>query len=375
MSKKTILPAHSADEELPRRFYILNAVVAVVLMAAIFISIYQFGAEAWHGRRQVALIISGTKNQVGWNSSHYLAVKNVCTELDFDLIVKENVLPTYEECKKAVDEAAARGAVIILLPNGCHLYDLEKFEKDYPKITFCTIETISALWSSGSYSILSYEVSYMAGILAGLHTKTNKIGYIAPFIDPEINQGINAFAIGAQRVNPNIEVLVNWTGGWDKPSSEEQAVQNLKAEHVDFLAYHQNGETIPNTAERAGIDFIAFNEVYPSNTRCIASITIDWKRMYKDLITYYRRNNLGGAYGFGLSNQMVDLKVSDRITKREQVLLDTARWEIENGRIIFAGEIFDRNGVQRCTANESISFQSLQKNMNWLVRGVKVIGN
>ena len=97
--------------------------------------------------------------------------------------------------------------------------------------------------------------------------------------------------------------------------------------------------------------------------------------MYKDLITYYRRNNIGGAYGFGLSNQMVDLKVTDKITKREQVLLDTARWEIENGRIIFAGEIFDRNGVQRCTANESISFQSLQKNMNWLVRGVKVIGN
>ena len=375
MDKRKIIPIHSADEELPNRFYILNAIVTVVLIVAIFISISQFGAAAWHGRRQVALIISGTKNQVGWNSSHYLAVKSVCDDLDYDLIVKENVLPTYEECKKAVDEAAARGAIIILLPNGCHLYDLEKFEKDYPKITFNTIETISALWSSGSYSILSYEVSYLAGILAGLHTKTNKIGYIAPFIDPEINQGINAFAIGAQRVNPNVEILVNWTGGWDKPSSEEQAVQNLKAEHVDFLTYHQNGDTVPNTAERTGINFIAFNEVYPSNTCCIASIMIDWKSMYRDLITFYRRNGFGGVHGFGLSNQMVDLKITHNVTKREQVLLDTARWEIENGRIIFSGEIFDRNGLQKCAANESISFQSLRKDMNWLVRGVRVIGN
>ena len=375
LDKRKIMPIHSADEELSRRFYILNAVVAVVLMAAIFISIYQFGAEAWHGRKQVALIISGEKNQIGWNSSQYLAVKSVCDELDYDLIVKENILSTYAECKEAVDEVAARGANIILLPNGCHRYDVEEFEKDYPKITFFSIESISALWSSGSYSILAYEASYLSGILAGLHTKTNKIGFIAPFVDSEVNQGINAFAIGAQRVNPNIEILVNWTGGWDKPSIEEQAVQNLKAEHVDILTYHQNSDTIPKVAERTGIDFIAFNAVYPSNARCIAALTIDWKTMYKDLLTFYHSNNIKGVYGFGISSQLTDLKILSDITRRERVLLDTAIWEIENGRSIFSGEIFDRTGVQKCAANESISFQSMQKNMNWLVRGVRVVGN
>ena len=102
---------------------------------------------------------------------------------------------------------------------------------------------------------------------------------------------------------------------------------------------------------------------------------IDWKSMYRDLITFYRRNGFGGVHGFCLSNQMVDLKITHNVTKREQVLLDTARWEIENGRIIFSGEIFDRNGVQRCAANEAISLLSLQNNMNWLVKGVRIVGN
>ena len=372
---RKISPARSADEVLSRRFYILNVFVAVLLMFAILISISFFGAEAWHGRRQIALILSGERSQVGWNSSQYLAVKGVCDQLDCDLIVKENTLPTYSECKAAVDDVAARGASIVLLPNGCHRYDVEKFEKDYPKVAFFSIESISALWSTGSYSILAHEVSYLSGILAGLHTKTNKIGFIAPFVDSEVNQGINAFAIGAQRVNPNVEVLVSWTGGWDKPTIEEQAVQNLKAEHVDVLTYHQNSDTIPKAAERTGVDFIAYNAVYPSNAHCIAALTIDWKAMYRDLMTFYHSNNIKGAHSAGLSSQMTDLKILSDITRRERVLLDTAIWEIENGRSIFSGEIFDRNGVRRCAANESISFQSLQKNMNWLVKGVRVIGN
>ena len=375
MSKSNKIEKPSIDEELSRRFYILNAIVAVILMAAIFISISQFGAEAWQARRQFALVIPGKKDQPGWNKSQYLAAKSTCEELNFDLVIRENVSSNADVCRKTVDELSKRGINAIMFANGCLLNSIRDFEKIYPKISFSTIESISALHSGGKYSILSFEASYLAGILAGLHTKTNKIGYVAPFMEPEINQGINAFTLGIQRVNPNAEVLVSWTGNWDNPESEEQSVQSLKANHVDFLTYHQNGETVPNTCERVGINFVAFNEVYPSNTCCIASIKIDWQKVYMDFIRYKNTAEVNGNFAFGIKQQMVHFEVLKKISKREQVLLDTALWEIENGRLIFAGEIFDRNGVQRCAANESISLQSLQKNMNWLVKGVRVLGN
>ena len=365
----------STDEELSRRFYILNAIVAIILLAAIFVSISQFGAEAWHGRRQIALVIPGEKNQQGWNRSQYLAAKNSCDELNYDLIIRENISPDVDLCRKTVDELSKRGINNIIFSNGCLLKNIAEFEKSYPKISFCTIESISVLNTNGRYSILSFEASYLAGILAGLHTKTNKIGYVAPFTNSEINQGINAFTLGVLRVNPNAEVLINWTGSWNNPLSEEQAVQNLKAAQVDFLIYHQNAETVPNACARLGINFVAFNEVYSNNPRCLAAIKINWNEAYRNLIKYKEAYELKSNYAFGINQGLVEFEIIGNLNKREKVLLDMAKWEIKNGRIIFSGEIFDRNGVQRCAVNEAISLKSLQENMNWLIKGVRIVGS
>jgi len=365
-----------ADDYLTRRFYRLNFCVTVVLVLAIFVSVYQFGYQTWQVQRQVALIIPGVKESEGWDRSQYLAVKSVCEESGFSLVLRENVPSDYASCKKVVDELSKGGATTICFTNGCKLSDLKDFEKLYPRISFCTIESISALWTGGSYSILSFEGSYLAGILAGLHTKTNKIGYVAPFLDSEVNQGINAFTVGVQRVNPDAEVLLDWTGSWDNSASEEQAVQNLKAQSVDVLTYHQNGATVPNTAERAGIYFIAFNEVYPSHNYCLASIKIDWQKVYGDMIRYRKGLHIGSTFhsAFGVSSRMVDFAVSEKLSTREKVLIETAKWELKNGRIIFSGDIFDRNGVKKCSADEILGFYKVKKNMDWLIKGVRIVG-
>ena len=374
------------DDKMTRRFYLLNVSVTVVLLFAILISVYQFGSQAWHGQNQVALIIPGAKENLGWDRSQYLALKTICEESDTSLVLRENVSADYASCKKVVDELARLGIQQIIFTNGCKLSNLENFEKAYPKIYFCTIETISALWTTGRYSILSFEGSYLAGILAGLHTKTNHIGYVAPYSDSEVNQGINAFTMGVQRVNPDAEVLLAWTNSWDNSANEEQAVQSLKARRVDVLTYHQNGDTVPKIAERTGIYFIAYNESYPNNKFCLASIKFDWKKVYGDLVIYERRHsesstsnisyangNRNTKHAYGLAKNVVSFETSDKITTREKVLLDTAKWEINHGRVIFSGDIFDRNDVRKCSANESISFQKLQSDMNWLIKGVKIV--
>ena len=179
-----------------------------------------------------------------------------------------------------------------------------------------------------------------------------------------------------QRVNPNAQVLLHWTGDWNNPTNEEQAVQSLKSEHVDILTYHQNGATIPNAAERAGIPFIAFNETYPSHSYCLAAISINWKSAYLDILRRYRRQSSYANYGAGIAQNMVDVElVSPNATSKEKVLLNTAKWEIQHGRLIFSGEIYDRYGVKRCGENEAISLQYLQNDMNWLVKGVRIVGN
>lgn len=366
---------NSVDAVLSRRFYILNTCVTIVLLAAIFISINQFGTKAWTGWYQVALIIPGEKDRLGWDRSQYLAMKNICDALDYDFILRENVAIDYASNEKVVAELARRGVKNIYITSGLKLSDVKRLEKKYPQINFCTIEIVSVLWSSGNYSILYFEGSYLAGILAGLHTQTNKVGYIAPYADAEVNQGINAFTMGVKRVNPDAEVLLNWTNDWDNSMSEEQAVQNLKAARVDVLTYHQNSDTVPNACKRLGMNFIAFNEVYPQNKYCLASIKIDWKKVYNDLMTNRISYAVNSQNTYGVAQGVVNLEIAGKISTREKVFVETAKREIERGRIIFAGDIFDRDGVKKCSAGEAISFKSLQKNMNWLVKGVRIVGN
>ena len=72
---------------------------------------------------------------------------------------------------------------------------------------------------------------------------------------------------------------------------------------------------------------------------------------------------------------MVDLITANKLSTRERVLIETAKWELKHGRIIFNGDIFDRNGIKRCSANETMGFYKLKKDMTWLIKGVKIVGS
>ena len=57
----------------------------------------------------------------------------------------------------------------------------------------------------------------MAGMVAGLTTKTDRIGMIGSHPIPEIIRHINAFTLGAKQVNPRAQVQVLWVNSWFDP--------------------------------------------------------------------------------------------------------------------------------------------------------------
>jgi basic membrane protein A len=59
----------------------------------------------------------------------------------------------------------------------------------------------------GNYFGRMYQARYLSGIVAGLKTETNNIGYVGAFEIPEVVRGLNAFTLGVQSVNP--EAVVN----------------------------------------------------------------------------------------------------------------------------------------------------------------------
>ncbi|MBQ1509984.1 MAG: BMP family ABC transporter substrate-binding protein [Selenomonadaceae bacterium] len=365
----------SKDELLAKRFFRLNACVTVVLLAAIVISVFQFGAAAWEKQQQIGLVLVGSKEDAGWNRAQYQGMQAACKMLGFELLLQENIREDEESCRTAVRELVERRAKVIFLANLKSLRNIGEIVKEYPNVQFFSTEMGLSASEIKRYAVRYIEPCYLAGILAGMRTKSGRIGYVAPYPSPESYQAINAFAIGVQRVKPDAQVLLVWAGGWENQANGEQAVRDFKAASVDVMAYFQEGETIPVAAERAGIYFISMYERYPSNPYELAAIQVDWKKAYSDLLRQQLRQFDRAAYWATILDRTVDIEpVKPALSARERAMFETEHWEIQHGKMVFAGEIYDRNGIRRCGADESISNQSLLQ-MNWLVKGVRVLGN
>ena len=368
----------STDEQLSRRFYRLNAVISVVLLIAIAVSISQFGRESWGHADHIGFIMAGAKEDPGWNRAQATGIREACQWYGYDLMLRENVPVTAQDLRKTVRELADRGAKTIFFTNAYPAEEVESLAMTYPRIRFHGIDEVPHADNVRQYSVRYIELRYLSGLLAGLHTRTNRIGYVAPFACPEVNQGINAFALGVQKVNPEAQIFLVWTGDWHNPTGEEQAVHTLKAVQTDVLTYHQDSSIIPETAERTGMDFISYHESYPDMRCFLAGIKTHWGMVYRDILG--RRGNQlphereGVSWG-GFTQGRTDLELSkEKLTMRERAVLETERYALLHGKLVFTDEIYDRNGVLRCGAKEAISGEYLRTKMDWLVRGVNVIG-
>ena len=95
---------------------------------------------------------------------------------------------------------------------------------DYPDIAF--------IFGSGggpanpNFSVFDnwiHEPAYLAGMLAGGLTQSGTIGVVGGVPVPEVNRITNAFIMGAQAVNPEVETKVSFINSWFDPAAAKEA--------------------------------------------------------------------------------------------------------------------------------------------------------
>ena len=106
----------------------------------------------------------------------------------------------------------------------------------YPDVAFEWATGIAPTDNMGIYYGAGEQSNYLAGMSAGAATESNIIGFVAPFPIPEVIRHINAYALGAQSVNPDAVVKVVWVNSWFDPTNERQAADSLIASGADVIA-------------------------------------------------------------------------------------------------------------------------------------------
>jgi basic membrane lipoprotein Med (substrate-binding protein (PBP1-ABC) superfamily) len=131
---------------------------------------------------------------------------------------------------------------------------IKQIQDTYPNVLFAHSGGGGTSLGKNSVHVwdLVYEATYLEGMIAGMMTKTNVIGFVGSFPSEEVNEEANAYIRGAKDVNPDVKAKVTFINSWYDPDKAKEAAVAQIAAGADFIL-----PTIPGaygTMEEAGIN-------------------------------------------------------------------------------------------------------------------------
>ena len=281
------------------------------------------------------------------------------------------------DAERVIRDLAVNGYKLIFTPSFGYMEPTLKVAQEFPDVKF---ESITGYKTAPNVAVANaryYEGRYLAGIAAGRMTKTNIAGYVAGFAIPEVLQGINAFTLGMQSVNPKAEVKVVWLNTWFDPTLERDAAMTLFNQNVDVVAFHTASSAVMAAAQERGKLAVA----YHSDMRKIApdaqivAVTHQWGQYYTRRAQAVLDGSWkpGSVWG-GVKEGMIKVDgFGTEVPKAVQQEVLARQKDIATGKLhpFHAGKaVLDNEGKEVIAKGQTLSDEQILK-MNWLVQGVQ----
>jgi basic membrane protein A and related proteins len=111
-----------------------------------------------------------------------------------------------------------------------------------PDNNFAIVDSVVEKPNVASITFKEHEGSFLVGVVAGLTTKTNKIGFVGGMEIPLIEKFESGFLAGVKAVNPNATVEVQYAGAFDQADKGKAIASSMYASGIDVI-YHAAGAT------------------------------------------------------------------------------------------------------------------------------------
>jgi basic membrane protein A and related proteins len=241
------------------------SISCTVILCALLLAVLA-GAEGVAGANNssgeselnVTLLDFGPVGDHGWTYEAHMGASEMAHKLSFvNLSERENAAGP--DASQILREYANNGAKLIF----CHSYNfidaIKEVAPEYPDVVFMWGGGTEKLApNAGVYYERIYEAQYLAGIVAGNMTKTEKIAFVAALPTSQVIIGINAFAKGVASTNPRAKVYVEWIGDWYDPGKERAVALSLISKGCDVITHWSDSDATGQTADEMGIYFISF---------------------------------------------------------------------------------------------------------------------
>ncbi|WP_461210264.1 BMP family ABC transporter substrate-binding protein [Desulfocurvus sp. DL9XJH121] len=330
-------------------------------------------APATGEETKVGFIYVAPVGDAGWSFAHDKARQEVEAMPGVTTSYVESV-PEGADAERVILNMARKGFKVIFATSYGYMDPMFKVAADFPDVAFMHCSGYKTAANMSAYFGRMYEARYLSGMVAGAMSKSGKLGYVAAFPIPEVIRGANAYALGAQAVNPKAEVRVVWTKTWYDPAKEKEAAKSLLDVGCDIIAQHQDSPGPQEAAAERGVYSVGYNTDMTSfapKAHLTAPIW-NWAPFYKNAVTKILAGTWQhGSFWPGLAEGIVDLApYGDMVPQDVRGKVEAKKKEIIEGKYkVFTGPVFAQDGKQK-VADGMVADDEALLGMTWFVKGV-----
>ena len=164
---------------------------------------------------KIAFIYEKTISSSAWTYGHELGRLHLeevfaddVTTMYFENVTKDNV-------REVMEEAIEAGCNLIFTTTPTFVQASVKMAIEHPSVRIMNCSLNTSHRYIRTYYTRLHEAKFLMGAIAGSMAKNNKILYVADYPIYGTIAQINAFAIGAQMINPHVQIYLEWSSKKD----------------------------------------------------------------------------------------------------------------------------------------------------------------
>lgn len=319
---------------------------------------------------KIAFIHAKTAETSSWTYGHELG--RMYLEQVFGSKVKtvafEHV-DTEEKTAEALDAAIAEGCNLIFTTASPMINPSVKAAIQHPEIRVFNCSVNMSYTSVCTYYGKMYESKFLMGALAASMSREDSLGYIADYPIYGTIANINAFALGARMINPDIQVYLEWArvkGAEPQKRFEERGIRFISGE--DMIT--------PKSATR---EYGLYQKEADGTVVNLATPMWHWGKFYEKIVdlTCHGAGDAKGMkgkqainYWLGLSAEVIDVICSQNLPHGTNRLITFLKKSICAGSFQpFDGIIYSQEGIVQSSEDMHMTPENIVT-MNWLAENV-----
>lgn len=286
---------------------------------------------------KIVLILPGPINDQGWNAAAYEGLQQVKKELGIEMEYIEGVP---QEDFESTFKYYGRKKYDLVIAHGIQFFDTaKKIGPEYPDTFYMVINgEEGVLPNVGGISIREWEGGYIAGILAGMQTKTRSLGAIGSYQYPVIKATLDAFETAALTIDPSIKVKKNYVNAWDDVQKGKETGTAMAEGGADvlFCSANQVGLGSIQAAQAKGIKAVGYISPYNDIAKgtVVASVLYETPNLFSQTVKMLVEGKLKPeALSVGWAEDMLGIDYTNQITDDIKAKVDAAIADIKSGKI------------------------------------------